>query len=111
LAVAFPALGASPGRFAAGDISQPGFFPILPWDAFHGWDGAAVGHRLSGLESLAECHFNMAGFVLPKDVNRCEKLGLGAIMLPDDPAFTNFEYYHLPLDKPNLARARQGRYP
>jgi hypothetical protein len=34
----------------------------------------------------------MAGFVLPRDLRRCQKLGLGAILLPTDDAFTNHQY-------------------
>jgi hypothetical protein len=90
LAFAVGAFGAP--RFAASDITQPDFFPILPWDPYHGWSQPHVEQRKNGFGSLAECHFNMAGFVLPKDLPRCEKLGLGAIMLPTDPAFTNFDY-------------------
>src|SRR2546421_9491728 len=77
---------------AFGDISKPEFFPILPWDPYHGWSKPWIEHRQNGLESIAECHFNMAGFVLPRDLSRCEELGLGAIMLPTDSAFTNLQY-------------------
>jgi len=41
-----------------------------------------VEHRQNGLESIADCQFNMAGFVWAKDLRRCQKLGLGAILLP-----------------------------
>ncbi|PWU15909.1 MAG: hypothetical protein C5B50_14465 [Verrucomicrobia bacterium] len=84
--------GAAP--FASAEINNPEFFPILPWDPYHGWKQQThVEKRLNGFESIAECHFNMAGFVLPKDLRACEKLGLGAILLPDDPVFTNFNYF------------------
>src|SRR5512142_503737 len=66
--------------------------PILPWDPYHGWNQPHVEQRANGLESIAECHFNLAGFILPRDLSRCKKLGLGAIMLPTDSAFTNFAY-------------------
>ena len=79
-------------RFAFSDITKPEFFPILPWDPYHGWSKPGIEHRQNGLESIAECHFNMAGFVFPRDLRRCEKLGLGAIMLPTDSAFTNLQY-------------------
>ena len=75
------------------DISSPGFFPILPWDAYHGWGQPWIEERKHGLESIAECHFNMAGFVLPKDLPLCRKTGLGAIMLPSDAAFTKARYF------------------
>ena len=82
-----------PASFDYSDISQPDFFPILPWDPYHGW---AVPHlergRGDGLESIADCNFNLAGFVTPGDLRLCRKLGLGAIMLPADPAFTNLQY-------------------
>ena len=34
----------------------------------------------------------MAGFVLPRDLSRCKKLGLGAILLPAGEALTAFKY-------------------
>jgi hypothetical protein len=88
-----PVYAASDARFALGDINGPDFFLILPWDPFHGWREPHIESRKNGLESLADCRFNMAGFVLPKDLSGCEKLGLGAILLPTDPAFTNFNYF------------------
>jgi hypothetical protein len=90
--LACSAFGASQSRFASTDITQPDFFPILPWDPYHGWKQPYIETRQNGLESLAECHFNMAGFVWPKDLRRCEKLGLGAILLPTDNSFTHAEY-------------------
>lgn len=80
------------GKFDAGNLNKPDFFPILPWDPYHGWDGAATDIQTNGLESLAQCNFNMAGFVLPKDLPLCRKLGLGAIVLPVNKAFTNVNY-------------------
>ena len=91
-ALANGALGGTGKALAAGDITQPDFFPILPWDPYHGWARQYVEQRANGLESIAECHFNMAGFVLPRDLPRCKKLGLGAIMLPAEEAFTNLAY-------------------
>jgi len=86
------ASGVTGSKFTFSDISKPEFFPILPWDAYHGWTKPNVERQKSGLESIAECHFNMAGFVLPKDLRCCEKLGLGALVLPTDSAFTNLQY-------------------
>jgi hypothetical protein len=86
------ALAGTGKAFAASDVTQPDFFPILPWDPYHGWAKPYVERRANGLESIADCHFNMAGFVLPRDLPRCKKLGLGAIMLPADEAFTNLAY-------------------
>ena len=76
------AFGASAGRFDSSDFTKPHFFPILPWSPYHGWKAPFVERRQNGLESIADCHFNMAGFVWAKDLRRCEKLGLGAIVLP-----------------------------
>ena len=64
------------------DYREPDFFPILPWDPLRGWDGKATEAETNGLQSLAECHFNFGGFVLPKDLDKCRKLGLAAIVLP-----------------------------
>lgn len=90
------AKGESASKVEYGNITKPDFFPILPWDPYHGWGRSLTENppktSSSGLESMAECHFNMAGFVLPKDLKLCQKLGLGAIMLPSDTAFTNFQY-------------------
>ena len=82
--------GASPFGFAM--VTEQDFFPIMPWDPQHGWNKQFV-NRTNGLESIAECHFNMAGFVLPEDLPRCKKLGLGAIVLPTDSAFRSFDYF------------------
>jgi hypothetical protein len=82
LALTAGALGASSSKLDYSDITKPDFFPILPWDPYHGWKAPFVEHRQNGLESIADCQFNMAGFVWAKDLRRCEKLGLGAIVLP-----------------------------
>lgn len=92
LALACSAIGETRGRFVAGDITSAECFPILPWDPYHGWNKPWVEPRENGLESIAACRFNMAGFVLPRDLKRCAKLGLGAIVLPSESAFTNFNY-------------------
>jgi hypothetical protein len=81
-------------QFARADFSRPDFFPILPWDPYHGWGPPPIERGKNGLESVAACNFNMAGFVLPKDLPLCRKLGLGAIMLTTDPAFTNVQYIY-----------------
>jgi hypothetical protein len=82
-----------PTPFDFCDISKLDFFPILPWDPYHGWSKPNIERgRDNGLESIAECNFNLAGFVLPRDLHLCRKLGLGAIMLPTDTAFTNIQY-------------------
>lgn len=78
------AFGASERRLDFSDITKPDFFPILPWSPYHGWKPPFVEHRQNGLESVADCHFNMAGFVWPRDLRRCEQLGLGALVLVPD---------------------------
>src|SRR5438105_13830630 len=88
-------LGASTGaadRFAQTDFTHPEFFPVLPWDPLHGWDGTARQCETNGLESIAQCHFNCAGFVLPKDLPPCRKLGLGAILLPSGDGVSPLKY-------------------
>lgn len=84
LLLAAGSLGATGSGLNASDITQPDFFPILPWSPYHGWVKPYTDHRQSGLESVADCHFNMAGFVWPKDLRRCKKLGLGALVLVPD---------------------------
>src|SRR5690349_3139603 len=68
LLLANPALAAE--QFAHADFTQPDFFPIMPWDPLHGWDGRAPDSKISGLETIAECGFNFAGFVTPEDLPR-----------------------------------------
>ena len=92
LLLATCAFGETGSRLALGDITQPDFFPILPWDPYHGWSKPFVEQRPNGLESIADCNFNMAGFVQPRDLRRCEKLRLGAIVLPDDDDTTSPSY-------------------
>jgi len=89
LAVAAGCATQKQDRFARVDISKPDFFPILPWDPYHGWSQPQVEKRTLGFESIAGCNFNLAGFVQPRDLPACRKLGLGAILLATDPAFTN----------------------
>ncbi len=91
--IACPAFAKEPSPFNFCDISKPDFFPVLPWDPYHSWSVPNIERTTSnGLESIADCNFNMAGFVLPRDLRLCRKLNLGAIMLPRDPAFTNVQY-------------------
>ena len=93
LLLATCAFGETGSRLALGDIANPDFFPILPWDPYHGWHKPFVERRPNGLESIADCHFNMAGFVQPRDLRRCEKLHLGAIVLPSDGDSTSPAYH------------------
>ncbi len=82
----------APTRFEYASVSKPEFFPILPWDPHNGWKQPFAPTKPDGLESIAECNFNMAGFVFPKDLPKCEKLGLGALVLPSEAGFTSFAY-------------------
>lgn len=59
----------------------PGFFPILPWDWTQSLEGNA--DRQSGMESLVDCGFTVAGFVRAQDLDACQRLGLKAIVQPD----------------------------
>ncbi len=77
-------------QFAHAQIASADFFPILPWDPHNGFKGPFKPVITNGLETIAECNFNMAGFVFPRDLPTCEKLGLGALVLPSDPDFTSF---------------------
>ena len=47
------------------------FYPILPWDFIDSGDS---------LKDIADCNFNIAGFIRPYDIHRVEKLHLKAIM-------------------------------
>jgi hypothetical protein len=71
---------ADPLDFA--DITKPEFFPILPWN-YYGYKTPLV-KGTNGLESVAQCHFNFAPFVFPKELPLCRELGLGAIVAPAD---------------------------
>lgn len=65
------------------DAFGPGFLPVMPWDPQHGWRLPPL-DRANGLASIAECGFNMAGFVQSRDIAECERLGLKAIIAPPD---------------------------
>jgi hypothetical protein len=59
------------------------FFPILTWDKLRGWK-PPYRDATQGLPSIAECHFTIAGFVNVEDLPACEKLGLAALVPPDE---------------------------
>ena len=61
----------------------PDFFPILTWDKLRGWK-PPYRDAQQGLASIAECHFTIAGFVNVEDLPACEKLGLMALVPPDE---------------------------
>ena len=69
------------GRIAV-EALRPGQFAILPWDQMRLIDGPE--DRVHGLASLAECNFTYAGFPRVADLVACEKLGLKAIVYPDE---------------------------
>jgi len=73
-------------------VFSPDFFPILPWDPQHGFRKPFIKRRKWGLSSIAECNFNMAGFVRPEDPSLCEKYGLAAIMIPETGASRSREW-------------------
>jgi len=72
------------------DKKWANLFPILPWDAQHGFDGK--GARRHGLKSIADCNFTMAGFVYPQDLLACEQLGLAAIMYNEEQCTAAFRW-------------------
>ncbi len=83
-----PVCGASePSPFAYSDISKREFFPVLPWDWLHGVKSEMKTRPGNGLQSIADCNFNMAGFVRREDLNACKKLGLGALYFPFESDF------------------------
>ncbi len=59
-----------------------GDFVIMPWSWLHGGDGHENMSREGGLEDIAKCGFNVAGFVLPEDLPTCKKLNLKAFIGP-----------------------------
>ena len=73
--------GAAEPQASAAAVFPADFFPILPWDPQHGWTEPFI-DRQDGLEGIAECGFTLAGFVQPRDLPLCEKLGVAAIMAP-----------------------------
>jgi hypothetical protein len=58
------------------------WFAILPWDQTQQLDGAE--DRIRGLASLVDCNFTLAGFPRAIDLPACEKLGLRAIVRPEE---------------------------
>ncbi|MHC4159968.1 MAG: hypothetical protein ACYSSO_12910 [Planctomycetota bacterium] len=65
----------------AGSVKwSAGSFPILPWDWPKNVSDVSLS-RKSGLHSITECNFNIAGFVKPEALSTCERLGLAAIVV------------------------------
>lgn len=92
LLLCIPLVARAGSRFEQGDVTSNGFFPILPWDPLHGWSCPGTKPPGAGLEEVAACRLNFAGFVFPEDLPQCEKLGLSALLLPPDKLFTNYTF-------------------
>jgi hypothetical protein len=83
-----PAAGAGLGALA----HSTDFFPIVAWDRRDAWRGPERSLD-GGLRTAADCHFSVAGFVMPEDIPECERLGLAAIVAPSEaekPWFQNW---------------------
>ena len=87
----FVLIGLTPGfgAWAQDNARQPVIealrtdqFVILPWDQIRAIEGPE--DRVHGLASLVDCNFTYAGFSRVADLAACEKLGLRAIVHPDD---------------------------
>src|SRR4051794_37855010 len=73
---------ASESGAAAGDRFLINEFPIMSWEV--PWRSEKkFTHGNSGIESLADCGYTVAGFVRPQHLKTCERLGLKAIVGPD----------------------------
>ena len=59
--------------------ASPDFFPILPWDVVFDAQHPQRPAK-NGLESIAECHFTVSGFVREQGLPLCQKLGLRVIL-------------------------------
>src|SRR4051812_41270272 len=57
-------------------------FPIMCWEPPRKV-GDRFSHPHTGLSSLRDCGFTTIGFVRPKDLPECERLGLRAIVRPE----------------------------
>ena len=82
-----PAVAAAPG---ATDVDPElwgnDYFPVLNWDIPHAMnEGTLTGPN--GLASQLECNFTMSGFVRPKDLPECERLGMKVIVAAGVPGF------------------------
>jgi len=75
LCLSLPAMGQ-----AGSDAMPADFFPLLPWGRSPSPEQADDPAR--GLPSMAECGFNIAGFVVPELLPKCEQYGLKAIVHP-----------------------------
>ena len=66
----------------AADLAGPDFFHFRRiWDRNDAWKPPARPGD-GGLQSVADCHFTIAGYVKPEDIPLCEKLSLVAIVAP-----------------------------
>jgi hypothetical protein len=69
-----PRVATSPAGFETVSFDT---FPVMPWDS-----QPASKKWKNGVETIADCSFNLAGFVWREDLPACEQNGLAAIMLP-----------------------------
>lgn len=58
---------------------SPDFFPLYPWDHLYDW-ASRYQTMEDALSGIADCGFNMAGFVYPEHVSLCEKNNLACIV-------------------------------
>lgn len=74
-----------PPETGATEVSQLSldFFPIFPWDSL--FDLKEPGMNVEQeLKDMMACNFNMPCFVTPEELPLCEKLGVRAIVRPED---------------------------
>ncbi len=95
LLLSAPGFGADHSTLRCCDITKSEFFPILPWDALHGLRNEVSKRPENGLQSIADCNFNMAGFVRREDLNDCKKLGLGGLYFPYTREFNHHSWSKL----------------
>ncbi|MDR0870138.1 MAG: hypothetical protein LBN39_05025, partial [Planctomycetaceae bacterium] len=60
-------------------IAPEGFYPVYPWDWFP-QEFKPYETLDKSIPGVKECGFNFAGFIKPKDLKQCDKLGLKAMV-------------------------------
>ena len=97
-AVVFILVVASPGQEGSPAMNFPAdFYPILPWGRSPSPEQADDPAR--GLPSMAECGFNLSGFVAPELLPLCEQYGLKAIVSPGELGLKKSEWATLPAEQ------------
>src|SRR5437588_9985914 len=71
--------GAAGGTF----VLPADYFPIMCWEPPRRAKEDLFSNPHSGLPSISECGFNTVGFVRPKHLATCERLGMKAIVCPE----------------------------